>query len=50
MHDDLKGWITIQAVLDDPQAYLFRSLAHRSVAGRNGLCKAFQEIMDLPRR
>ena len=45
LHPDLKDWITRQAVTDDPEAFLFPSLANRSGAGRNGLSKNFESIM-----
>jgi integrase len=46
LHDDLRDWITRQVVPDDPEAYLFPTLANRPGAGRKGLCKAFQDIME----
>lgn len=46
LHDDLKDWITRQAAPDDPEAFLFPSLANRSADGRRGLSNAFQGIME----
>ena len=46
LHPDLEDWITRQTVQDDPEAYVFPSLANRSGAGRNGLSKAFERIMS----
>lgn len=46
LHDDLKDWITRQAAPDDPEAFLFPSLANRSADGRKGLSKTFRDIME----
>jgi integrase len=45
LHPDLYDWISRQPPSDDPEAYLFPTLANRSGAGRNGLSKAFERIM-----
>jgi len=46
LHPDLEDWIGGQPPSDDPEAHLFPTLANRSGAGRNGLSKAFERIMD----
>ena len=46
LHPDFENWITRRTVPDDPEAYVFPSLANRSGAGRNGLSKAFERIMQ----
>jgi integrase len=46
LHPDVEDWITRQAPTDDTEAYLFPSLANRSGAGRNGLSKAFERMMQ----
>jgi integrase len=49
IHPDVEEWITRQTTAtapDDPEAFLFPSLANRSGAGRNGLSKAFERIME----
>ena len=46
LHPDLEDWITRRPVPDDPEANVFPSLANRSGAGRNGLSKAFERIMQ----
>jgi integrase len=46
LHSDFTDWIAKQSVLDDPDAYLFPSLANRDAGGRNGLSRAFERIMD----
>jgi integrase len=45
LHPDMEDWISRQAVRDDPEAFLFPSLANRSGGGRSGLSKNFQGIM-----
>ena len=45
LHPDVEDWISRQPPTDDPEAYLFPTLANRSGAGRNGLSKAFEAIM-----
>jgi integrase len=46
LHPDFLDWITKQSVPEDPDAYLFPTLAGRSGAGRNGLSRAFERIME----
>jgi integrase len=46
LHPDVEDWIANQPPIDDPEAYLFPTLANRSGAGRNGLSKAFERIME----
>jgi len=46
MHPDFVDWISQQEAADDPEAFLFPTLASRTGAGRNGLSKAFERIMD----
>jgi len=47
LHPDFIDWIAKEPRSnDDPQAYVFPSLANRSGSGRNGLSKAFCQIMD----
>jgi integrase len=47
LHPDFVDWIAKEPRSnDDPQAYVFPSLANRSGSGRNGLSKAFGRIME----
>ena len=46
LHSDFMEWVLQQSAVDDPDAFLFPTLANRSGAGRNGLSKAFERIMD----
>jgi integrase len=46
LHPDFLDWITKQSVPEDPDSYAFPSLANRSGAGRNGLSRAFERIME----
>jgi integrase len=47
LHADFLDWLSSRPITsDDPLAYLFPSLANRSGAGRNGLSKAFERLMD----
>jgi integrase len=47
LHADFLDWLSSRPITnDDPQSYLFPSLANRSGAGRNGLSKAFERLMD----
>ena len=46
LHSDFIDWVSQQSPPDDPNAFLFPTLANRSGAGRNGLSKAFERIMD----
>jgi integrase len=46
LHPDFTDWIAKQSVPDDPDAYVFPTLANRSGAGRNGLSRAFERIME----
>jgi integrase/recombinase XerD len=44
---DFVDWVSAdEEGRDDPEAFLFPSLANRSGAGRNGLSKAFERIMS----
>lgn len=45
LHPDVEDWIARQPPTDDPEAYLFPTLANRSGAGRNGLSREFEAIM-----
>jgi integrase len=46
LHPDFTDWIAKQAVPDDPDAYVFPTLANKSGAGYNGLSRAFECIME----
>jgi integrase len=47
LHADFLDWLARRPITnDDPQAFLFPALANRSGAGRNGLSKAFERIMN----
>jgi integrase len=46
LHPDFVDWITAQSVPDCPESFVFPTLANRSGAGRNGLSKAFEAIMN----
>jgi integrase len=46
LHPDFLDWISAQDVPDRPDSFVFRSLANRTGAGRNGLSKAFEAIMN----
>ena len=46
LHPDFLDWITKQSLPEDPDAYVFATLANRSGAGRNGLSRAFERIME----
>ena len=46
LHPDVEDWIARQPGRDDPEGYLFSTLANRSGGGRNGLSKAFERIME----
>jgi integrase len=47
LHPDFVDWVSVshQSSADDPEAFLFPTLANKSGAGRNGLSKAFESIM-----
>jgi integrase len=45
LHRDFLDWIARGPARDDPEAFVFTSLANRSGAGRNGLSRAFEAIM-----
>ena len=47
IHPDFQDWIASRPPIDDPDAYLFPTLANRSGAGPNGLSKNFEAIMSL---
>jgi integrase len=46
LHPDFEDWIARQPPTDDPEGYLFPSLANRRTGGREGLSMAFTDIMD----
>jgi integrase len=46
LHPDFVDWIAKGSVPDDPDAYVFPTLANRSGGGHNGLSLAFQRIME----
>jgi|ERR1700730_1813196 integrase len=46
LHPDVEDWISRQPPSDDPDGYLFPSLANQKPGGRNGLSASFSEIMD----
>ena len=46
LHPDFENWIRARQFPDDPESYVFPSLANRTGAGRNGLSKAFGRIME----
>jgi len=46
LHPDVEDWIACQPPIDDPEAYLFPSLANRSGGGRNGLSASFSCFME----
>ena len=46
LHPDFTCWLSKQPGSDDLSAYVFPNLANRSGAGRNGLSKAFERLMD----
>jgi integrase len=45
LHPDVEDWIARQQPLDDPEAFLFTTLANRSGGGQNGLSGDFRRIM-----
>ena len=47
LHSNVEDWIARQSPTDDPNAYLFPTLANRKAGGRSGLSAAFSHIMDL---
>jgi integrase len=46
LHPDVEDWIARQPPSDDPDGYLFPTLANRKASGRNGLSAAFSAIME----
>jgi integrase len=46
LHPDFIDWIAKQSVPDDPEAYVFPTLANRASGGRDGLSLKFQRIME----
>jgi integrase len=46
LHPDFLDWITMQVVPHAPGSFVFPTLANRTGAGRNGLSKAFEAIMQ----
>jgi integrase len=49
LHPDIEDWITRQPPLDDPEGFLFPTLANRTGGGRNGLSADFRRIMEQAR-
>ena len=45
LHDDLAAYLTELPATDDPEAFLFPSLAGKATAGKSGLSMAFNAIM-----
>ena len=45
LHDDLAAYLTELPATDDPEAFLFPSLAGKLAAGKSGLSMAFKAIM-----
>ena len=45
IHEDLAAWLTELPATDDPEAFLFPSLAGKATAGKSGLSMAFKAIM-----
>ena len=46
LHDDLAAYLTELPATDDPEAFLFPSLAGKAAAGKSGLSMAFNAIMN----
>jgi integrase len=46
LHGDFEDWLSCQPPLDDPDAYLFPTLANQKPGGRNGLSASFSSIME----
>lgn len=46
LHPDVEDWIARHPGRDDPEAYLFPTLANRKGGGRNGLSADFGRIME----
>ena len=45
LHDDLHNWIVNQSVPDDPDSFVFPTLANRPSGGPKGLCVEFSNLM-----
>ncbi len=45
IHPELSEWLEAQPSADDPEEYVFPSLARRAVSGANGLSRSFGRIM-----
>jgi integrase len=45
LHDDLAAFLTELPATDDPNGFLFPSLAGKAAAGKSGLSMAFKAIM-----
>jgi integrase len=45
LHDDLAAYLTELPATDDPEAFIFPSLAGKATAGKSGLSMAFKAIM-----
>lgn len=45
IHEDLSAWLTELPATDDPDAFLFPTLAGKAAAGKSGLSMAFNAIM-----
>lgn len=46
LHEDLTAYLTELPTTDDPEAFLFPSLAGKAAAGKSGLSMAFKAIME----
>ncbi len=46
LHGDFEDWLTRQAPIDDPEAYLFPTLTNHKAGGRRGLSAEFSRIME----
>jgi integrase len=47
LHPDFEQWLLeSKGISEDPDAYVFPTLANKSGAGRNGLSKAFERLMN----
>jgi len=46
LHPDVQDWIARHPPSDDPDGYLFPTLATRKASGRNGLSAEFSSIME----
>jgi integrase len=46
LHPDFNDWITRQPGRDDPEGFVFPTLAGRTGTGSHGLCAEFDELME----